>query len=252
MWGVQASGGGPHFPVWVQIGDEIPSLSPVSDLDLEESIRFTRRPGRPWIKAPWKRLVVTAYTDAPDVWTRQRFRLTMRLTRWYLARCRIQLPHIRLRKLPAGTFLKKGGVVKHRVPKKLLLTQRKDETLLLFTRHVFFRFRGTKKPTKLLGLSSRVRSQDQAGRWRWRQAVWVRNSPIYTTLVHELGHRMGLPHSGALFDLMLTGSIVRSSLPILWTSMIGFFDMKQFRFSTRQCRRMHAILARDQQKTKKR
>jgi hypothetical protein len=230
-------------------GETTPSLTPYSDFDVEGTLEFTKRAGKPWLNAPRQYLRVTAYTDDPRSWTELRYRSVMRLTRWYLSRCQIEISIPPLRKLPVGT-LTKDGLVRWRVSLPLTQSQDPGETLLLFTRKVEYIWSDKKGKRKysLLGLSHHIWLQDRAGKWYRRAGAWVRPSPVFTTMVHELGHRLGLPHIEDIYSLMLTGSGVRSSPRLLWTSLLGYFDPARFRFSAAECQKMHDTLRLERKK----
>lgn len=230
-------------------GPTTPSLSPYSDLDLPETLAFTRTPGTPWIDVPVRPLTVTVYTDRPALWTPLRYKSVMRLARWYLARCRIRLRVPRLRTLPRGT-LTRNHRVRWKIPRKLTVTRAPDETLIFLTRSVAYDWgRGAKRRrVRLLGVSASVVLRRSRGQWLRRKAVWVRASPVFTTLVHELGHRLGLKHVAAPYRLMVTGSGVRSSLRMLWTSMLGYFAPVRFGFAPAECHTMHRTLRQERQR----
>ena len=235
-------------------GDDIdvPSLTPASDWDLKESLAFTRQAGEAFVDFPWRTLNITSYTDSKKDWTALRYKYALRLARWNFARCHIRLSATKLHILSSYTLSQKNGLVISKIPLKLSRTTDRYETFLLLTKQVRYHFgvgRGSskkRKATKLLGLSSLVYSKNSGGKWQSHYAVWVRWSPILTTLTHELGYRLGLRHTKRAYDLMLTGSIVRSSGALLWTSMKGFFDTKLFHFDARQCAIMHRVLRKEQ------
>lgn len=228
-------------------GKTTPSLSPYSDLDLPETLDFTNAPGIPWSNTTPQSLTVTVYTDQPRLWKEIRYQSVMRLARWYLARCQIQMNIPKIRRLPPGILTSQDGLVQWQIPLDLTVTREHRETLIFLTRHVDYIWgAGTSRQRyRLLGVSSTVRLQNRPGRWIQRPAVWVRASPVFTTLVHELGHRLGLPHIVSPYRLMLTGSGVRSSLPMLWTSLLGYMDPQRFVFSSQECQTMHKTLRRE-------
>lgn len=219
-----------------------PSLSPYTRWDLAHTFAFADKPGRPWVQLPWRSLRLSPYTDAPKLWTPLHIKQTVRLTRWYLARCRIRLVLAPLRSLPAGSLKRPDGQVRLRLARPLLRSRDPYETLIFFTRQVHYAFDPRRPPYRLLGLSALIQTRDRRGAWHKRRAVWTRLSPVYTTLVHEIGHRLGLRHKVRPYDLMLTGYGVRSSFWHLWTSALGFFDPQRFRFFPSQCRTMHRFL----------
>ena len=223
-------------------GSKTPSLSPYSDWDLRETLRFTRKPGKPWVDLPPKTLIVTAYTDRPLMWKPVRYWAAMKLAQWYLARCRIHMEIPALRRLKPGLLTRKQ-VVQWVLRRNLAQTKDRNETFLFFTRYVqYYWGKGQQRRLyRLLGVSHQVHLI--AGRRKMtRKAVWVRLSPVYTTLVHELGHRLGLPHVVGTYRLMVTGSGVRSSAKMLFTSLLGYLDPERFRFTPAECRTMHKTL----------
>ena len=224
-------------------GARTPSLSPYSDWDLKKTIQFTKKPGIPWIQKPLKILKVTAYTDRPRMWTQLRYRSAMKLAKWYLARCRIFMKIPKLRILPPETLTHKR-LVRWKIHKALTVSNDPGETMLFFTQDVQYYWGRGKKRRKyrLLGVSASVWLERKKNRWIKRHAVWTRLSPVYTTLVHELGHRLGLPHVAKPYRLMVTGSGVRSSPKMLWTSFLGYMAPKRFRFTPKECSTMHRKL----------
>ncbi len=224
-------------------GPTTPSLSPYSDWDIKETLHFTKKPGTPWIQKPVKRVLVTAYTDRPTIWTTLRYRSVMRLAQWYLARCRIRIDIPKLRVLPHKTLTHKR-LVRWKVPRPLIVSKDPAETLLLFTHDVqYYWGRGSQRRRyRLLGVSSTVWVEVKRNHWLKRHAVWTRLSPVYTTLAHELGHRLGLPHVSEPYRLMVTGSGVRGSLTMLWTSFLGYMAPQRFRFTPQECLTMHKTL----------
>jgi len=230
--------------------ERVPSITLYSQADLPKTMAFTDRPGVPWVRYPMRTLYVTAYTDAPKLWTKVRYESAMKLARWYLMRCRIHMKIPKLRVLKRGTLLKKRHL-RFRIPQRLIRTKRPDETFLFFTKYAYVTFPKRKRPTSLLGLSHYALVYDQNDRWRKRRAVWVRYSLIYTTTAHEIGHRLGLKHVRWPYNIMLTGSGVRSSARILSSSISGFFDVKRFQFTPGQCTKMHRVLIKEQKHSKK-
>ncbi len=230
-------------------GETTPSLSPYSDWDLRSTLRFTRKPGKPWVNLPEQTLVVTAYTDRPLLWKPVRYWAAMKLAQWYLARCRIRMEIAPLRRLKPGLLTKKA-LVQWVLPRNLSQTKKRSETFLFFTRHVqyYWGLRLQRQLYRLLGVSSKVRMVLGSRKWITRNAVWVRLSPVYTTLVHELGHRLGLPHVVGAYRLMVTGSGVRSSATMLWTSLLGYLDPVRFRFTPQECHVMHQTLNNERKK----
>lgn len=235
-------GGSPMMPDLPK--ERIPSLTPYSDVDLPGTLAFTREAGRPWVSLPKKRLIVTAYTDRTDLWTKLRYQAAMKMARWYLGRCQIDLPLTPLRVLPRGTFTKKG-LVQWRVFRRIRRTDDDFETMLLFTDSVTYFWGKPPQKVKLLGLSAKIWSREGTNKWRQHFAVWTRLSPVYTTLVHEIGHRLGLVHTKRPYRLMLNGAGVRSSFETLMTSLVGFFSPKLFLFTKKECQVMHRTLARE-------
>ncbi len=236
----------------VEDGVQVPSLTPFSDWDLEYSFTFTEHLQKPIIRGKWRTLQITAYTDAPQIWTPLRFKYALRLARWNLSQCKIRLSPTKLYQLPPRSLSDERGIVREKIKRVLIRGKGRHETLLFLTKAVNYRFRkngGGRYPlSRLLGLSSMVRSKNLQGKWQWNYAVWVRWSPILTTLVHELGHRLGLPHTRRPYDLMLTGYYVRSSPQLLLSSIKGFFDARLFHFDKKQCLKMSRLLKEEEER----
>ena len=223
----------PHLP------RDIPSLTLYSRWDQAKTLSYmARHPRRPWKSSwRWKTLKLRLYTSSPRDWKQAHVHLVQRLSDWYFAPCRIRFRWTDPKPV-SKRLLHRDGKLRYHMARKHLPDWKPGETLLFLTRRLRTPMRDLKGTVSLLGLNFRVLLKKK-GRVRFRvPTVWVRSSLMFTTMPHELGHRLGLKHIRKKHNLMLTGSGVRSSFGVLWSSVTGYFDPVQFHFSRRQCRKM--------------
>lgn len=227
----------------------IPSWTPFSSVDIEHTLSFTRFAGRPWIHRPMQRFQVVVYTDRPHIWTQKKYKGVMRLSRWYFRRCRMDFSIPKLHVVPPNTLTRKG-FVQWKIPRHVKPIQ--NTTFLFLTDRVDYMWGRPKskrrKKIKLLGVSARVWLRRKSSHWKAYPAVWMRMSPVFSTLAHEIGHRWGLKHSKRPYRLMLNGAGVRSSLHTLGTSLLGFLAPQRLRFSVKECKTMYAMLHREKKR----
>ncbi len=256
----------------------IPSLTPYSPIDREESISFIYKlDQRPFQRVPKLRARLLLVTDYPEGWPVGLIRDIVSLSNWYFSRCRIEISvenrDYRPILFSKGFFLDSGPLIKRKFRDKKFeellrpyLENRAGFTLVILTKSVIVPA-GKGKTVSLLGLSHFVwvfssgrlkktpKVSTRPGYIKLQAigkklsspsfvipAVWVRPSPIITTFVHELGHRFGLPHRSMAYNLMLTGYLIRRSLSLLWTSLLGYFEPFRFSFSPRDCSEMYRKL----------
>lgn len=246
-WLVALVGQAESQAVWTgrETSEGMASISPYSPWDRAATLAFTR--GRPPSALeepePWLSFPLWIYTDAPDLWTPSEINLVLAMTRWYFGACKIGLDLQGIAILPLDRLIQREPLV-FSLPLRLSRMPRKDETLAFLTRRVHYRW--GKQVFRLLGLSVTMRLLDRKGQAVDRPVVWTRASPIYTTLAHEIGHRLGLPHTTLPRNLMLNGPGVVASARNLWTSIGGFFSPRDFGFTATQCLTMRQTLQNEQ------